>query len=161
MRLETEVTAIKNKKEGKVAVKNYIIDDVRTFTGIQNTADAVMVTKQAFISAGKSLVMKKWLEKYPTPTGVNVTSWKKGAKVEEISADMWPTAREVLEEARKKAVKKKKSKMAMSPEEILRQSAALLGIPLEALLSQAAQKVATEEEEEEIEEEEEEEEEEE
>ena len=152
MKLETEVTAINDKKNGKSATRIYLIENVCTFTGIANKADAVMVTKQAFIMAGRALVMKKWLEKYPAPSGVTLTSWKKGAKVEEIESGMWPTADEVLATARMVAVKEKKKKAVMSAEDILRNAAAMLGMTVEQLkatsLMQASLPVAPVEEEE-------------
>lgn len=137
MKLETEVTAVNDKENKKSASKLYVIQDVCAFTGIANVADAVMVTKQAFIMAGRSLVMKEWLKSHPRPESAKATDWVKTAKIEDITAGMWPTAEAVLAAARVKAMKEKKKKSVMSPEEILANAAALLGMTVEQLMGKS------------------------
>ena len=149
MKLETVVTAINDKKNKASASKTYVIQDVCQFTGVANKADAVMITKQAFIMAGRSLVMKEWLKSHPLPEGTKATDWLKTAKIEDITASMWPKAEDVLAAARVKAVKEKKQKAVMSKEDILANAAAMLGMTVAELLAKSAPVAAPEVEDEE------------
>lgn len=122
MKIETEVTVECG------LVKKYEVDACN-LTGIEDAALAVLATKQAFIMAGRHLAEKNWLAANPRPEGVTTqAAHLKLMTRESFLPSYWPSAERVLEEAKIKATKPKKTSAEAL---IIQRAAASMGMTVE------------------------------
>ncbi len=113
-------------------VKVYTVSPVE-FTGVEDEAYAVMITRQAFISAGMPLARERWLEDNPKPEGVKLTDWYKQGSKETVKDSHFASAEEILAEAKVKATKALNREGGQNA--ALTATARLLGMTVEELLA--------------------------